>query len=283
VVTAQAGVDAAQVALEATLNPPPETVRQQQDAVAAAAAAVASAQAAAQKQRELAKQGNTSTIDLAIYQKKVDQAQLQLDADNDQLAQMQIVAPFDGIVIAANGQPGDRVNAYTAVLTVANPTTLQIAVSVPQDQLPKVAVGQTANIVMDAFPGKNIAGKVTALPSVALASSNQNEASPGAQAAAQQQARGTVVDTSPKVMPAWPGPGAELGQLARVTITVQKKDDVLMIPTSTVNRINNRTFVLLDDNGRQRPVDIQIGIQTDQWTEVLSGLSVGQKVFSRSL
>jgi len=146
--------------------------------------------------------------------------------------------------------------------------------------------------VTQAGPGQGVAGlqggrlleqghRLLERPSVALASSNQNSNSPGAAAANQQQAKGTVVDTAPKVVPQWPGPGAELGQLARVTITVQKKDDVIKIPTSTVNKINNRTFVLLDDNVRQKPVDIQIGIQTDQETEVLSGLTVGQKVFSR--
>jgi len=281
VVSAQAGVDAATAAFSAVVNPSPQAIQQQQDAVKQAASAVTQAQASAQKVRDIASQGNTNAIDLAIYQKKVDEAQLALDSLNDQLTQMQIVAPFDGIVIASNGQAGDKETAYTAVVTIANPTTLQIAVSVPQDQLPKVAIAQPANIVMDAFPGKNIAGKVTQLPSVVLGSSSQNANGPGAQATQQQQAKGTVVDTSPKITPVWPGPGAELGQLARVTITVQKKDNVLMIPTSTVNRINNRTFVLLDNQGRQQPVDIQIGIQTDQETEVLSGLTAGQKVYSR--
>jgi hypothetical protein len=256
-------------------------VNQQQAAVAGAAASVAAAQGTLAKDQEIAKEGDTGQIDLAIYQKQVEEAQLALDALNDQLAQMQIVAPFDGIVIASNGQAGDKVGAYTAVVTIANPTSLQIAVDVPQSELSKVAVGQKANIVMDAFAGKNIAGTVSALPSVAFASSSQNDNSPGAAASAAQQAKGTVVDTSPKITPDWPGAGAELGQLARVTITVQKKDDVLMIPTSTVNRINNRTFVLLDNNGRQEPVDVQIGIQTDTESEVLSGLTVGQKVFSR--
>ena len=281
VVSAQAGVDAARAGLQAILNPSPDVINQQQAAVAGAAANVAAAQGTLAKDQEIAKEGDTGQIDLAIYQKQVDEAQLALDSLNDQLSQMQIVAPFDGIIINSNGQPGDKVNAYTAVLTIADPSQLQIAVSVPQDQLSKVAMGQTANIVMDTFPGKNIAGKVTALPSVVLASSSQNDNSPGAQASAAQQAKGTVVDTSPKITPEWPGPGAQLGQLARVTITVQKKDDVLMIPTNTVNRINNRTFVLLDNNGRQQPVDIQIGIQTDQMTEVISGLTVGQKVYAR--
>lgn len=282
VASAQAGVDAANATLQGVLNASPEAVRQQADAVAQANAAVSQAENNAAKVRALAGAGNTNTINLAIYQKKIDQAQLQLDGDNDQLSQMQVVAPFDGIVIATNGQAGDKVNAYTAIVTVANPSQLQIAVSVPQDQLTKVVVGQQATMLLDAFPNKTVTGVVSALPAVSAAPSSSS-GSPDSGSTAPTQPQGTVVDTSPKITPNWPGPGAVLGQLARVTIIVQKKDNVLMIPTNTVNKINNRTFVMLDDQGRQKPVDIQIGIQTDTQTEVISGLTVGQKVFARGL
>jgi multidrug efflux pump subunit AcrA (membrane-fusion protein) len=163
---------------------------------------------------------------------------------------------------------------------------------VPQDELPKVAIGQQANIVMDSFAGKNIPGKVTALPSAALGSStgsgNGSSGNQGGNASGQSGSGGNqsssappTLDTAPRITVQWPGPGAELGQLARVTLTVQTKDNVLKIPTAAVNKINNRTFVMLDESGRQTPVDIKVGIQTDQWTEVLSGLSAGQQVFSR--
>jgi multidrug efflux pump subunit AcrA (membrane-fusion protein) len=254
----------------------------QADAVAQAAAAVSQAQDNAAKVRALAGAGNTNTIDLAIYQKKIDQAQLQLDEDNDQLSQMQVVAPFDGIVIATNGQAGDRVNAYTAIVTVADPTQLQIAVSVSQTDLPRVVVGQPATMLLDVFPNKTVTGTVSQLPAVTSGSTSTGASGTGA-SAAPAAPQGTVVDTSPKITPVWPGPGAQLGQLARVTIVVQKKDNVLIIPTNTVNKINNRTFVMLDNNGRQQPVDIQIGIQTDKETEVVSGLTLGQKVFTRGL
>jgi multidrug resistance efflux pump len=282
VASAQAGVDSAAAALQAVLTVSPESVRQQADAVTQAAAAVSQAQNNAAKIRALAGAGNTNTIDLAIYQKKIDQAQLQLDEDNDQLSQMQVVAPFDGIVIATNGQAGDRVNAYTGTVTVADPAQLQIAVSVPQSDLTKVVVGQQATMLLDVFPGKTVTGTVSQLPAVTSGATSTDTSGSGA-STAPSAPQGTVVDTSPKITPAWPGAGAQLGQLARVTIIVQKKNNVLIIPTNTVNKINNRTFVMLDDNGRQKPVDIQIGIQTDTQTEVVSGLTIGQKVFTRGL
>jgi multidrug efflux pump subunit AcrA (membrane-fusion protein) len=209
-----------------------------------------------------------------------------VDQDNAQLQQMEIVAPFDGVVVMAQGQPGDQVNAYTAVVSVANPNQLELAVSIPQTNLSQIAVGQKATIKMDIFP-KAFTGVVSALPSVNTAATSTSGSSPGESSSSSSSSStpppGTAIDQSPRVMPQWPGPGAQIGELASVTIVIQKKSNVLLIPTSAVNTINGRTFVLLDDGGHQKPVDIQIGIQTDQETEVVSGLKEGQRVFARNI
>jgi len=135
---------------------------------------------------------------------------------------------------------------------------------------------------MDAFPSTTISATIAALPSTVLAATNQNANSPGAAGSTASQAKGSVVDRAPKLQVNWPGPGAELGQLARVTITVQQKDDALIIPTRALNRITNRTFVMvLDKNGKQHPQDITVGISTQDQTEVLTGLKEGDTVVSR--
>lgn len=290
VATAQAGLHNAQVQLDGLLNPSATAVQQAKDQVSEAAAAITAAQAKAQKLRDLVGQANTNDLDIAIDQNAVTQAELAVGALQDQLSQMQIVAPFAGKVIATSGQAGDQIGAYAPVLTIANPATLQVAVDLSPDQLSRVAIGQQVTMTLREFPGQNISGTVTGLPSAVLASSNQDQNSPGAAAAAgssggsggASSAAPAVDPNAVTITPKWPGPGVGLGSVAKLSISAETKTGVLLVPTSAINKTANRTFVLVENNGHQLPVTVQIGIQNTDMTEITSGLTAGQKVFQRA-
>ncbi|GEM_PF-2322281 len=294
VTSAQANVDAAQAALDAVAQPDAMAIREAQDTVKEAAAAVVKAEAAAQRDRELAGQGNSAAIDLALDQNAIDQARLHLQALESDVVQTQIVAPFDGQVMLTTGQPGDQIGAFTPVITLANPATLQISVTLSTPDLSRIAIDQKVNIVMDTFAGRNIQGTVTGLPSSVLAASNQDTSSPSARAAQQAAGGGSNAsggaatsvaanDTAVKITPQWPGPGAEIGQTAKVTITASTEDNTLLVPTTAINKSNNRTYVLVDIQGHQQPSDVTVGIQNDQFTEILSGLQAGQRIYLRTV
>lgn len=285
---AQAGVQSAQSQLQALIQPSAAAVRQAKDLVSQAAAGVTAAQAHAQQLREQVGQTSTNALDLAVQQNAVQQAQLGLEALQGQLSQMQIVAPFAGTIVTANGQAGADISAYQPVLTIANPKTLEVAVDLSPDQLTRVAMGQKANVTVRDFPGQNIEGTVTGLPSIVLAASNQDQNSPGA-AAAQPGGRSNTTAAAPAVDPSavtisatWPGSGVSIGEVANISISAETKSDVLLVPTQAINTTSNRTFVLVDQNGHQLPVDVQIGIQNSDLTEVQTGLKAGQKVFQRT-
>jgi multidrug efflux pump subunit AcrA (membrane-fusion protein) len=289
VASAQAGLKNAQVQLDGLLNPSATTVQQAKDQVSEAAAAITAAQAKAQKLRDLVGQANTNDLDLAIDQNAVNQAELAVGALQDQLTQMQIVAPFAGKIIATSGQAGDQIGAYAPVLTIANPATLQVAVDLSPDQLSRVAIGQQVTMTLREFPGQNISGAVTGLPSAVLASSNQDQNSPGAAAAGSSggssggsSAASSVDPNAVTITPKWPGPGVGLGSVAKLSISAETKTDVLLVPTSAINKTANRIFVLVENNGHELPVTVQIGIQNTDMTEIMSGLTAGQKVFQRA-
>lgn len=287
--SAQAGLQSAQAQLNGLLTPSVTSIRQAKDLVSEAAAAITAAQARAQQLRDLVGQTDTSALDLAIKENAVKQAQLGVEALQDQLSQMQIVAPFDGVVIGSTGQAGAQVGAYAPVLTIANPQTLQVAVDLSPDQLSRVAIGQQVNLTLREFPGQNISGTVTGLPSAVLAASNQNPNSPGAAAAAGSGGGASTAGAAAAVDPAavtitpkWPGSGVNIGSVAKISISAETKSDVLLVPTQAINKANNRTFVLVENNGHELPVTVQIGIQNADMTEVQSGLTAGQKVFQRA-
>jgi Cu(I)/Ag(I) efflux system membrane fusion protein len=56
-------------------------------------------------------------------------------------------------------------------------------------------------------------------------------------------------------------------------------DKALLVPTEAVIQTGKRTVVMLaEDNGRFRPVDVQMGIESGGQTEIKRGLQGGQRV-----
>jgi HlyD family secretion protein len=69
------------------------------------------------------------------------------------------------------------------------------------------------------------------------------------------------------------------GQTARVEVTTAERQDVLSVPNAAVRRQGDATtVVVVEPDGRQRIATVRTGIVGADRTEVLSGLSEGQRV-----
>ena len=76
-------------------------------------------------------------------------------------------------------------------------------------------------------------------------------------------------------------PGGRLvpGMFVQMQFMDMRAEKALLIPTEAVIQTGKRTVVMLaEDNGRFRPVDVEIGIETGGQTEVKRGLQAGQRV-----
>lgn len=284
VAAANSQVTAAQASLEAMVHPSPSLVAQAEQAVAQAKAQFTAAKAKASELEQLQLAGNTAQLAVAIAQNTVTQAELNLETLQGREADMQIVAPFDGIVTYVQGQPGKFIGAFQPIITIANPKTLLVAIDLTNQQLGQVAIGQKVNMTMSAFPGENIEGTITALPTSAIAASSQDVNSPGyiATTASQQQANANGIDSQSVVItPKWPSTAnSSLGSAVNVTITGVTEQNAILVPTQAVTTVNNRSFVLLDVAGHEVPQKVVLGTQNSENTEILAGLQVGQKVFA---
>jgi HlyD family secretion protein len=103
---------------------------------------------------------NKSKDSINQAQKNVDVAQLQLN-------QATITAPFDGLVATLNGNEGDMLPAPSQsqkpVVYLIDPNTMQLSIGVNELDVPRVKIGQKAAVSIDAFPGTNLDGQVTAI------------------------------------------------------------------------------------------------------------------------
>ncbi len=81
-----------------------------------------------------------------------------------QLSRTRVFAPSEGVVLKRHAEPGRELGMKddnSTVLTLFNPTQLQVRVDVPLSDIAHVNVGQTAHIVTSAFPGQTFVGTVT--------------------------------------------------------------------------------------------------------------------------
>jgi macrolide-specific efflux system membrane fusion protein len=65
---------------------------------------------------------------------------------------------------------------------------------------------------------------------------------------------------------------------ASVIIQIDKRNDVLMVPTAAVQTANGNSTVRVLKNGTVTQVPVEVGISSDTDTEITSGLSEGQTV-----
>ncbi len=113
-----------------------------------------------------------SDLDTALAQLAQADAQVQIQAAAVESAQIDldhctIFSPIDGIVLSRQVEPGKTVAASfnTPVLfTIANDLTkMQIVGAVSEADIGTVAVGQTVNFTVDAFPNRRFRGRVSSI------------------------------------------------------------------------------------------------------------------------
>ena len=218
---------------------------------------------AAQKARQDLDEG-ADAIEVATAQAAVDKAQLAVSEAETALAGTQLVAPFDGTILETNADAGDLLSADTAILTLANLDTLQVAASVDETTIRQVKAGQTAAITFDAFPGQSFTGQVLSVP---------------LQGALQG---GVMVYTVPVSLKGAEKLALRVGMTANVEIKVADITDALLLPTIALQQSNGQYQVLVpttaDPNGATQAVTVEVGLSDGTYTQILKGLRVGDKV-----
>lgn len=87
-------------------------------------------------------------------------AEAALRAVQEQLRELTIVSPLDGVVEAVELQPGDLVGANAPVISLLDPQSLWVRAYVPEDRL-YIERGQRVKVTVDSFPDREFSGEIT--------------------------------------------------------------------------------------------------------------------------
>jgi HlyD family secretion protein len=177
-----------------------------------------------------------------------------------ELAQARLVAPFNGVVLEVLAKTGEMMSPDKAVLLMANPAAVEVRVTVIEEDLPLVQVGQPVELFFDAQPDAAIMGQVTRL---------------NLQRVADEDRPLYYVYIHSSEMP----DGVAAGMTADASIIVAQQQEVLRLPRALV-RANSegKAQVKVWENGRNEEREIQVGLRGDVYVEIVAGLSEHEQV-----
>jgi len=195
----------------------------------------------------------------------------------DSLSDYTIRAPFDGIISSISAEKGDSINSGTVFGSLI--TKQRIAeISLNEIDAAKIKIGQKVSFTFDAIPDLSISGKVSAIDSVGAVS------------------QGVVTYTVQMVFDTQ-DERIKPGMSVSASIIVDMKQDVLAVPNSAIKTQGNISYVQVlgtipsGANAAQgfetkeipQEKTIEVGIASDTYTEVLSGLTEGEHIISRTI
>lgn len=114
----------------------------------------------AEEQLALLKDGSTTEA-VNIANAGVAQAQANLEIAKAQLARTIIHAPMRGVLTDVNFNKGEFVSPGAALFTILDSEDLWIKVYISEKDLPRIKIGQKADVFVDAYPGKSFKGEVS--------------------------------------------------------------------------------------------------------------------------
>ncbi|AMB78140.1 efflux RND transporter periplasmic adaptor subunit [Pseudomonas fragi] len=169
-----------------------------------------------------------------------------------------LTSPIAGVLQELNVRAGMTVATGETLARVNGLSSIWLAVAVPESDAGAITVGQAVEARLPAFPGTTFRGKVSAI----------------------------LPETNPdsrtlRVRVELPNPDEHLrpGLTAQVRLSHSTGESVLWVPSEAVIRTGRRALVMLaEDAGRYRPVEVQLGQESDGKTAIVKGLTEGQKV-----
>jgi multidrug efflux pump subunit AcrA (membrane-fusion protein) len=215
---------------------------------------------------ELAVERLSHGIDSLIIN-DVDSAALQVSKLKAEIEEAQIIAPFDGRVMSISLTPGQAVEGYRPVVVVADVSALEVSSDLLSNQMSDIQENMDATVSLLNSPGVEIDGFIRQMPYP-----YGSGGSAGDKVEDRDKSTRIRLEVSPDEA------GYELGDLVRVVVIRERKDDVFWLPPQAIRNFDGRRFVVLVEDDAQRRVDVLVGIETQTRVELEEGVEAGQVV-----
>jgi RND family efflux transporter MFP subunit len=209
---------------------------------------------------------------IAVLEEQIRVAERQIDVQDADLANMVIRAPFSGVAISKDAQPGEMVSPVSAgggftrtgICTIVDMKSLEIEVDVNESYINRVEPGQDVTAVLDAYPDWQIPARVITMVPTA------------------DRQKATILvrigfkQLDPRILP-------DMG--IKVTF-LRAADDgsaadaqaTALVPKAAIKTEGGNTFAMVVRGDRVERRAVKVGGADGDRVEVLAGLQPGDRV-----
>ena len=221
---------------------------------------------------ELAEEVATKKLEIEVAKQSVEQAKQSLELAQQSLEQARkelgneiLTAPWDGVVASVGAKVGDTfyssAGAGTVIVHLIDPTALELPVQVDEIDIPKIKLNQRATVSPDALPGVKLEGSVTAISATPATGS------------------GVVLYDVTIDLTVPEGTDLKIGMSATASIGIEKRSNVLLLPTRAIKQdMQGNPIVMIQAGEQLQPRPVVTGLSNGLWTEIVEGLSEGETV-----
>ncbi|MCU9999063.1 efflux RND transporter periplasmic adaptor subunit [[Pasteurella] aerogenes] len=206
----------------------------------------------------------------------IKQAEIEVNDAKTNLGYTKIVAPIDATIISIPVSEGQTVNANQTtptIVQVADLSKVLIKPEISEGDITKVTAGMEVKFSTLSDPDKIYQATIDSVdPAMTTLTDNEYTESVSDTNAVYYYAN-VVVEN--------PDNNLRIGMTTQNTITIADVKNTLLIPTMTLKKQNNKVFVnVLTTANQVEQREVQIGLNDDMNTQILSGLTEGEKVVS---
>ncbi len=201
---------------------------------------------------------STSSAALDAARAALESAQVSVDIALNALNNATITAPISGYVSVCNVSEGQLVNPGVELFRIANTKMVDAKINVTETVIPYMQTGTEATVSVTSAKLEGIKGIITSVNPV------------------KDQMTGLY---SIKISIDNEDGELKAGMLCDVELVLSKLTDIIKIPSEALINSGNEYFVYIaKDDKKAEKVKVTLGISDENYTEIVSGISNGDRV-----
>lgn len=185
--------------------------------------------------------------------------QVQMDTLKKSISDCSVTSPMTGVIATRGVERGGFASQAAPAYTVMDLSTIKVEVSVSEQVLNTIKVGDKVSVLMTAVSEEPLEGTVATI-------------APAAGQTGMYTVKVEMDNKDGKI---------KSGMLAEVNFTMESSDDTIVLPRNAVIEKEGETYVYVVENGVAKKVIVELGIEAADTIEITKGLKNGDDVVTK--